>query len=103
MKLTTLATINGPLAIAALSLKQMSELQLGLSWLGYYAGDIDSLYGPLTRSAWDEFKNDNRQGNPLLIGSESVGLLQQAIDRLDAALAAPASTPEETQAAIRTA
>lgn len=82
MKLTKLSTITEALPISQLTKDQLSELQTGLSQLGYPVGDIDGLLGPKTRNAWAEFKTDVFQGNPDLIGAESIGALQKKLDEI---------------------
>lgn len=72
MKLKELLSISGPIPLTELTKDQLTELQVGLSLLGYPVGDIDGLIGPKTRNAWAEYKTDVVPGNPELIGKESI-------------------------------
>ena len=82
MKLTRLITITAAMPISQLTEEQLKELQIALSLLGYPTGEIDGLLGPMTRNAWAEFKTDVFQGNPALIGVESVGKLQEQLNEI---------------------
>jgi len=80
MKLAELLSISGPKPISVLEEEQLKELQKALSLLGYPVGEIDGLIGPKTRNAWSEYKTDVFLGNPVLIGKESVGTLQEKLN-----------------------
>lgn len=82
--LSNLATITGPTVIESLTEAQLTDLQVGLSLLGYPVGDIDGLIGRKTRNAWAEYKADVFPGNPLMIGAESIDRLRQDILQLAA-------------------
>lgn len=80
MKFQKLLFLTGePVPLRELLDAQVMELQKALSLLGYPVGDIDGLLGPKTRTAWAEFKTDIYQGNPDLIGKESVAVLQSKL------------------------
>lgn len=76
MKLTQLTMITQPTPISQLTEEQIMELQNALSRLGFPIGDIDGLIGPKTRNAWAEFKTDVFEGNPALIGPDSINALE---------------------------
>lgn len=82
MQLNFLNKITGAVQIDSLDRDTMRELQTALSTLGYPLGTIDGLIGPKTRTAWSEFKADNGQGNPTLIGPGTVELLAQKLDKI---------------------
>ena len=79
MKINELLSISDPIPLSDLNQAQLTELQIGLSLLGYPIGDIDGLIGPKTRNAWGEFKTDVFPGNSELIGPESIALLGDKI------------------------
>lgn len=101
MKLTQLITITEPTPIDQLTEEQIKELQTALSRLGHPLGDIDGLIGPKTRNAWAEFKTDVFEGNPTLIGPESIGALQQKLDNIGEGRVHDFSTKEGTIEAIK--
>ncbi len=82
MKLTQLLSVSDPIPLSQLSQDQLTELQVGLSLIGYPVGDIDGLIGPKTRNAWAEYKTDVVPGNPELIGSESISYLGEKLIEL---------------------
>lgn len=98
--LVHLASLVQPLPISELSHSQLKELQTALSILGYPVGDADGLYGPKTRNAWAEFKTDVFPGNPLLIGQDSIRIIQEKLDSLPSAGGVDFSTKEGTIRAI---
>lgn len=101
MKLTHLLNIAAPTPIDDLSEEQLAELQTALSLLGYPVGDIDGLIGPKTRNAWAEFKTDVFEGNPTLIGAESIARLHELLAAVGDSAADDLSTQEGTIAAIK--
>lgn len=101
MKLTQLITITEPTLLDQLTEEQIKELQTALSRLGYPLGDIDGLIGPKTRNAWAEFKTDVFEGNPTLIGPESIGTLQKKLDDIGEGRVHDFSTKEGTIEAIK--
>ena len=101
MRLTQLTTITEATPINQLSEIQLEELQAALSRLGYPVGDIDGLIGPKTRNAWAEFKTDIFQGNPDLIGSGSIGQLQEKLDEIGGGNNYDLSTEQGTIEAIK--
>ena len=101
MRLTRLITVTGPMPLSQLSKEQMKELQIALSLLGYPVGEIDGLIGPRTRNSWAEFKTDVFQGNPNLIGVESIGTLQQKLDEIGGDKVHDFSTKEGTIQAVK--
>jgi predicted chitinase len=70
-----LLTITDPVPLDTLAAQQLTEMQIGLSALGYPIAQVDGMYGPNTRNAWAEFKTDLSPGNPALVGPDSVKLL----------------------------
>jgi hypothetical protein len=70
-----LLTIADPVPLDTLNPAQLTELQRGLSALGYPIARIDGLNGPNTRNSWAEFMTDVSPGNPTLVGSGSLNLL----------------------------
>ena len=74
--LPLLSTITDAIKVADLKRPQIRELQQALAQLGYPVGNIDGLYGRRTATAWSEFKEDEYQGDPELIGPGSVALLK---------------------------
>jgi hypothetical protein len=101
MKLAALLSVAGPVPLSELSTDQITELQVGLSLLGYPVGDIDGLIGPKTRNAWGEYKTDVYPGNPLLIGVESIALLGEKLRELTETTTHDFSSREGTIAAIK--
>lgn len=100
MKLTRLSEITGPMPLNELSEDALKELQTALSLLGYPVGEIDGLIGPKTRNAWAEFKTDVFEGNPSLIGPESISLIQDKLGHIAGLHERDFSTKEATIAAI---
>lgn len=74
--LPLLSTITDPIKVSDLKQPQLRELQQALAQLGYPVGEIDGFYGRRTATAWSEFKEDEYQGDPELIGPGSVALLK---------------------------
>jgi hypothetical protein len=101
MKLAQLLTITGPVPLDILKEAQLSELQAALSLLGYPLGDVDGMIGPKTRNAWAEFKTDVFEGNPGLIGPESIAALRKKLDAIGGGKVYDFSTKEGTIAAIK--
>ena len=101
MKLNTLTTVASPMPLRMLEEDQLKELQSALNLLTYPAGPVDGLIGPRTRNAWAEFKIDNDQGNPGLIGAESILLLQTELSKLATERNYDLSSKEATIQAIR--
>lgn len=102
MRLVLLSSISQPMPISELSEEQLIELQVALGRLGYPVGDFDGLIGPKTRNAWAEFKIDVLEGNPALIGPESINSLCNKLDVIDNSEVDDFSTTEGTiQAIIR--
>lgn len=99
--LAQLASIRDPVPVSSLDATKLRELQRALSLLGYPVGDVDGLFGPKTRNAWAEFKTDVFPGNPDLIGPDSVGILKQKLQAIDATKAADVSNKEAVIAAIK--
>ncbi|WP_321963763.1 hypothetical protein [Paraburkholderia sp. J7] len=83
MALTFLSNLSGATSLETLSPAEVSELQTALSMLGYPVGDIDGLVGPRTRTAWAEFKTDVFQGNPDMVGPQSIAALQAKLSAFD--------------------
>jgi hypothetical protein len=99
--LSNLAGIAGPTMINSLSKAQLTDLQVGLSLLGYPVGGVDGEIGPKTRNAWAEYKSDVFPGNPLMIGAESIDRLRQDILKLAAWETGNFATKQGTIDAIR--
>ena len=100
MKLTRLSEIRDPMPLNELPEDALKELQTALSLLGYPVGEIDGLIGPKTRNAWAEFKTDVFEGNPSLIGPESISLIQDKLGHIAGLRERDFSTKEATIAAI---
>ena len=81
-KLSGLLQLNHNLETSQLPHTLVEELQTALNILGYNVGPVDGIYGPATRRGWVEFKTDEHQGNPNLIGTGSVALLVQRIETI---------------------
>ena len=58
----------------------VSELQRRLSLLGYYRGDIDGFYGPLTRQAVMDFQTANGLAVDGIVGPQTYQALEKAYD-----------------------
>ncbi|NTV99551.1 MAG: carboxypeptidase, partial [Chlorobiaceae bacterium] len=101
MKLAQLLTIAGPVPLDSLKETQLRELQAALSLLGYPLGDIDGLIGPKTRNAWAEFKTDVFEGNPAMIGPDSVAALREKLEAIGGGKSYDFSTKDGTIAAIK--
>lgn len=82
MKLSKLTKITSAIELDQLSQEQVAELQRALDTLGYPVGPLDGLLGAKTRTAWAEFKIDEFQGNPDLIGPGGVQLMQERLDEI---------------------
>ena len=100
MTLSKLTSISEPTAIDELTEEQLVELQTALSRLGYPVGDIDGMIGPRTRNAWAEFKTDVFEGNPTLIGAESIEALGRLLEGVGNTTADDFSTRDGTIKAI---
>ncbi len=96
-----LAGLSNPMPVDTLNKDQLTELQTGLSLLGYPVGDIDGKFGQKTRNAWSEFKTEVFPGNPLLVGAESIAVLREKVLKIAAFDDADFSTKESTIKAIR--
>ena len=81
--------------------EQLAELQTALGLLGYPVGEIDGLIGPKTRNAWAEFKTDVFEGNPALIGAESIATLRRLVDGIGNTAADDFSARDGTIEAIK--
>jgi hypothetical protein len=79
MQINLIKSIHAPVPLATLSQAQLAELQSALLMLGYPVGEADGLIGPKTRNAWAEFKTDVFEGNPSLIGPESIAALEKSL------------------------
>lgn len=101
MRLERLGCLAEPTPLQRLDEGQLAELQSALSRLGYPVGDIDGLLGPRTRNAWAEFKTDVFEGNPELVGRESLAALQQKLDALGHTGICDLGSKEGTIEAIR--
>jgi hypothetical protein len=101
MKFVQLLKIAEPTPLGSLKEVQLKELQTALSLLGYPLGEIDGLIGPRTRNAWAEFKTDVFEGNPGMIGPDSISALRKKIDEIGGAKGYDFSTREGTIEAIR--
>lgn len=51
-------------------------MQIGLAILGYPVGALDGMLGTRTQTAWSEFKTDVHQGDPDMLGPDSVRVLE---------------------------
>jgi len=74
-EMPNLLTVTDPVPVDTLNDRQLTELQRGLSALGYPIAQIDGQFGPNTRNSWAEFKTDLSPGNPGLVGADSIKLL----------------------------
>jgi len=82
MQLNLLKKITGPVKIADLDRDTMKELQKALTILGHPLGIIDGWMGTKTGTAWEEFKSENGQGSPELIGPSTVALLATKLAKI---------------------
>lgn len=102
MNINMLKSIQNPTPLETISDQQLKELQSALLILGYPVGDVDGMIGPKTRNAWSEFKTDVFEGNPALIGPESVAALEKSLASISSNLAnltateQPPSSKEQT-------
>jgi len=100
MQLTELSKIREPVKLDDLPVEQMRELQGALAKLGYPVGDLDGLVGPRTRNAWSEFLIDESQGDPTIVDTAMIGVLQQHMAKLAKPSNHDFSTRDGTIAAI---
>ena len=101
MEISKLLSITEPKPISELNKDQIKELQFALSWLGYPVGEVDGLIGPKTRGAWAEFKTDVYEGNPLLIGPNSIAALDENLKKINVSSKISLNTTDETIEAIK--
>lgn len=101
MRLERLGCLAEPTRLEQLQEDQLTELQSALWRLGYPVGEIDGLLGPRTRNAWAEFKTDVFEGNPDLVGRESLAVLRQKLDALADSGLCDLDSKEGTIEAIR--
>jgi hypothetical protein len=99
-EMPNLLAITDPAPLDTLTDLQLKELQRGLAALGYPITQIDGLIGPNTRNSWAEFKTDMSQGNPALVGPDSVKLLSDKTAELAKNLAIPVTDKDSVKAAI---
>jgi len=57
--------------LSALYSSDLIEVQTALNKLGYLKGEIDGIFGPLTLTAWTDWKKANHLGELTLIGPAS--------------------------------
>lgn len=50
-------------------------LQLQLKWLGFYSGDIDGIFGPMTREAVIQFQREKGLSDDGVVGPETKAVL----------------------------
>ena len=60
----------------------VAEVQLALSQLGYDAGVVDGLYGPITTQAVRAFQEDSGLENTGLVDSATAAMMQEGIEKL---------------------
>jgi predicted chitinase len=96
-----LAGISSPVPVNTLNKNQLTELQTGLSLLGYPIGDIDGEFGPKTRNAWAEFKTGAFPGNPTLVAAESIATLRDKVLKIAVFDDADFSSKDSTIKAIK--
>jgi predicted chitinase len=101
MQLNLLKKITGPVKIADLDRDTMKELQKALTILGHPLGIIDGWMGTKTGTAWEEFKTENGQGSPELIGPSTVSLLAEKLSKIVEKQAYDFSTKQGTIEAIK--
>lgn len=80
IEIPDLGTLSNNTVLQGLKPEQVIDLQRSLSIFGYPVGKIDGLIGRKTSSAWAEFKEDEYQGHPDLIGAGSVDLIQDKLN-----------------------
>jgi hypothetical protein len=95
-----LLAITDPLPLATLNDEQLTELQRGLSALGYPIVKIDGMFGPNTRGSWAEFKSDISPGNPDFVGPDSIKSLAGKIAAIARNLIIPVTGADSAKAAI---
>jgi peptidoglycan hydrolase-like protein with peptidoglycan-binding domain len=95
-----LSALTGPQPVATLDSATLFELQDALARLGYPIAKIDGEFGPNTRGAWAEFKTDVFSGNPDLIAADSVAVLLQKVQQLEAIEASDQSSKPAVIGAI---
>lgn len=79
LQIKHLSQIEQTLEVKDLDTAKVKDLQRSLVIFGYPVGDIDGLFGRKTANAWAEYKKDIYQGNPKLIGTGSVGLIERQL------------------------
>jgi len=99
-EMPNLLTLSSPTPLDTLDSDQLTELQRGLSVLGYPISLVDGLYGPNTKNAWAEFKTDVFPGNPTLVGPESVKILDTKASDISKNLGIPTTNESSTIAAV---
>ena len=98
--MANLLTVVDPVPIETLNVQQLTELQRGLSALGYPIVQIDGMFGPNTRNSWAEFKTDLSPGNPALVGPDSVKLLADKTAAITANLNIPVTDKDSVKDSI---
>ena len=81
MNFVELPAIGKAIRVDSLTIAQTKELQQALHHLGYPVGPIDGFWGPRTKTAWEEFKSDEYQGNVEEIGPGSIRLLAERVSK----------------------
>ena len=64
-------------------------MQIGLAILGYPVGALDGMLGTRTQTAWSEFKTDVHQGDPDMLGPDSVRVLETMARVLERTISLP--------------
>ncbi|MEM8805984.1 MAG: peptidoglycan-binding protein [Cyanobacteria bacterium P01_G01_bin.38] len=81
--------------------KRVIELQKQLNQLGYYTGDLDGIYGRLTRSAVTQFQQDNGLRTDGIVGAETQAALAKPSTTTSAPDPASALAEPPTEATTR--
>ena len=98
--LKELDTIEPGTALESLRRAQLTDLQRGLALICYPVSVIDGAYGPRTRNAWAEFKEDIGEGNPGTVSANSVEVLKDKVRALDSLISVSLENTDQVKDAI---
>ncbi|MCI0538481.1 MAG: hypothetical protein L0Z50_25010 [Verrucomicrobiales bacterium] len=83
-----------------LSKKKLREVQRALAFIAYPISVVDGLYGPNTRNAFAEFKEDIGEGDPGVVSENSIEKLKVETARIDGLLNVSLANKEQVKDAI---
>jgi hypothetical protein len=87
-------------ALDELGKKKLREVQRALAFMAYPITTVDGLYGPNSRNAFAEFKDDIGEGHPGIVSENTIERLKQGTDRVNAVFNVSLANKEQVKNAI---